>query len=144
MQQDKFREKYNYSNATPVMQQFLDIKFNNIECLLLFRMGDFYELFYEDAITASRTLGIALTKRGKTGEDEIAMCGVPHHALENYLNKLLEEGFKVAICDQMETPEAAKKRSGYKAVVNRSVVELLLQALLLKSICWKLESLIIW
>jgi DNA mismatch repair protein MutS len=88
-------------------------------------MGDFYELFYEDAITASRTLGIALTKRGKTGENEIAMCGVPHHALENYLNKLLEEGFKVAICDQMETPEVAKKRGGYKAVVNRSVVRII-------------------
>jgi len=125
MHQDQFREKYNYSNATPVMQQFLDIKFSNIECLLLFRMGDFYELFYEDAITASRTLGIALTKRGKTGADEIAMCGVPHHALENYLNKLLEEGFKVAICDQMETPEQAKKRAGYKAVVNRSVVRII-------------------
>jgi DNA mismatch repair protein MutS len=125
MHQDQFREKYNYSNATTVMQQFLDIKFSNIECLLLFRMGDFYELFYEDAITASRTLGIALTKRGKTGADEIAMCGVPHHALENYLNKLLKEGFKVAICDQMETPEQAKKRAGYKAVVNRSVVRII-------------------
>jgi DNA mismatch repair protein MutS len=125
MQQDKFREKYNYSKATPVMQQFLDVKFNNIECLLLFRMGDFYELFYEDAITASRTLGIALTKRGKTEEDEIPMCGVPYHALENYLNKLLEEGFKVAICDQMETPEQAKQRGGYKAVVQRSVTRII-------------------
>ncbi len=125
MQQANFREKYNYFKATPVMQQFLDIKFDNIECLLLFRMGDFYELFYEDAIIASRALGIALTKRGKTGEDEIAMCGVPHHSLENYLNKLLEEGFKVAICDQMETPEQAKKRGGYKAVVNRSVVRII-------------------
>ncbi len=125
MQQDQFKEKYNYSNATPVMRQFLDIKFSNIECLLLFRMGDFYELFYEDAVTASRTLGIALTKRGKTGVDEIAMCGVPHHALTNYLNKLLEEGFKVAICDQTETPEQAKRRAGYKAVVNRSVVRII-------------------
>ena len=125
MQLDKFREKYNYSSATQVMRQFLDVKFNNIECLLLFRMGDFYELFYEDAITASRILGIALTKRGKTGEDEIAMCGVPYHALENYLNKLLEEGFKVAICNQMETPEQAKKRGGYKAVVNRSVTRII-------------------
>jgi DNA mismatch repair protein MutS len=125
MREDQFREKYNYAKATPVMQQFLDVKFNNIECLLLFRMGDFYELFYEDAITASRTLGIALTKRGKTEEDEIQMCGVPYHALENYLNKLLEEGFKVAICDQMETPEQAKKRGGYKAVVERSVTRII-------------------
>lgn len=90
MQLQQFKEKYNYAGATPVMKQFLDIKFVNIDCLLLFRMGDFYELFYEDAITASRILGIALTKRGKTGDEEIAMCGVPHHALENYLNKLLD------------------------------------------------------
>ena len=125
MQLQQFKEKYNYAGATPVMKQFLDIKFVNIDCLLLFRMGDFYELFYEDAITASRILGIALTKRGKTGDEEISMCGVPHHALENYLNKLLEDGFKVAICDQLETPEEAKKRGGYKAVVNRSVTRII-------------------
>lgn len=125
MQQDQFREKYNYSNATSVMKQYLDVKYNHIECLLLFRMGDFYELFYEDAITASRILGIALTRRGKSDADEIAMCGVPHHALENYLNKLLEDGFKVAICDQMETPEEAKKQRGYKAVVRRDVVRII-------------------
>ena len=116
-----FHEKYNYAAATQVMRQYLDIKFANSECLLLFRMGDFYELFYEDAILASKVLGVALTKRGKTGEDEIPMCGVPFHALENYLNKLLEEGLKVAICEQMETPEEAKKRGGYKSVVRREV-----------------------
>jgi DNA mismatch repair protein MutS len=125
MQAEQFKEKYKYDLATPVMKQFLDIKFANIDCLLLFRMGDFYELFYEDAITAARVLGIALTKRGKSGEDEITMCGVPHHAIENYLNKLLEDGFKVAICDQLETPEQAKKRGGYKAVVNRGVVRII-------------------
>jgi len=125
MQFEQFKEKYKYDKATPVMRQFLEVKFTNIDCLLLFRMGDFYELFYEDAITAARTLGIALTKRGKTGGDEIMMCGVPHHALENYLNKLLEDGFKVAICDQMETPEEAKKRGGYKAIVNRDVTRII-------------------
>ncbi len=117
----EFQKKYNYTAATQVMQQYLDIKFANLECLLLFRMGDFYELFYEDAIVAAKILGLALTKRGKTGEVEIPMCGVPFHALENYLNKLLEEGFKVAICEQMETPEEARKRGGYKAVVRREV-----------------------
>ena len=125
MQIEEFKEKYNYQNATPVMRQYLDIKFTHFDCLLLFRMGDFYELFYEDAITASRTLGIALTKRGKNGGEEICMCGVPHHALENYLNKLLDEGFKVAICDQTETPEQAKKRGGYKAIVNRLVTRII-------------------
>ncbi|PCJ29565.1 MAG: DNA mismatch repair protein MutS [Rickettsiales bacterium] len=132
MRIEDFKEKYNYPAATPVMRQYLDIKFSNIECLLLFRMGDFYELFYEDAITASRTLGIALTKRGKSGERAIEMCGVPHHALENYLNKLLEEGFKVAICDQMETPEEAKKRGGYKAIVNRSITRIITQGTILE------------
>ncbi len=125
MQQEQFKQKYGYDNATQVMRQYLNIKYSHIECLILFRMGDFYELFYEDAITASRILGIALTKRGKTGEHEIAMCGVPHHALINYLNKLLEEGFKVAICDQLETPDEAKKRGGYKAVVNREVTRII-------------------
>lgn len=122
---EQFKRKYNYQEATQVMRQYLDIKFSHFDCLLLFRMGDFYELFYEDAITASRVLGISLTKRGKSGEQEIAMCGVPHHSLLNYLNKLLEEGFKVAICDQLETPEEAKKRGGYKAVVNRSVTRII-------------------
>jgi DNA mismatch repair protein MutS len=120
-----FHEKYNYIAATQVMRQYLDIKFANLESLLLFRMGDFYELFYEDAIIASKVLGINLTKRGKTAEDEIPMCGVPFHALENYLNKLLEEGFKVVICEQMETPEEAKKRAGYKAVVRREVTRII-------------------
>ena len=119
-----FREKYRYDQATPVMQQYLDLKFNNFDCLVLFRMGDFYELFFEDAVFASKVLGITLTKRGKSGEDEIAMCGVPYHALENYLNKLLEEGMKVAICDQLETPEEAKKRGGYKAVVTREITRI--------------------
>ncbi len=125
MQIEEFKAKYKYQDATPVMRQYLDIKFAHFDCLLLFRMGDFYELFYEDAITASRTLGIALTKRSKSGADEICMCGVPHHALENYLNKLLDEGFKVAICDQVETPEQAKKQRGYKAIVNRLVTRII-------------------
>lgn len=127
-----FYKKYNYTAATQVMQQYLDIKFLHFGCLLLFRMGDFYELFYDDAILASKLLGITLTKRGKTNEDEIPMCGVPFHALENYLNKLLEEGFKVAICEQMETPEEAKKRLGYKAIVRREVTRIITAGTLLE------------
>lgn len=122
---EEFRKKYNYHQATTMMKQYLDIKYAHLECLLLFRMGDFYELFHDDAISASKVLGIVLSKRGRTGDAEIPMCGVPHHALETYLNKLLEEGYKVAICDQLESPEEAKKRGGYKAVVNRDVTRII-------------------
>ncbi|WP_341749606.1 DNA mismatch repair protein MutS [Candidatus Tisiphia endosymbiont of Sialis lutaria] len=122
---EEFHQKYNYVQSTKMMQQYLDIKFANLDCLLLFRMGDFYEMFFEDAILASQVLGIALTKRGSNGDCEIAMCGVPHHALETYLNKLIEENYKVAICDQLETPEEAKKRDGYKAVVHRDVTRII-------------------
>ena len=125
MNLQEFKQKYNYDVATKMMQQYLDIKFAHLDCLLLFRMGDFYEMFYDDAILASNVLGIALTKRGKNGEEEIAMCGVPYHALENYLTKLIEENYKVAICDQLETPEEAKNRGGYKAVVTRDVTRII-------------------
>ncbi|MGI4775618.1 MAG: DNA mismatch repair protein MutS [Janthinobacterium lividum] len=125
MEYHHFKNKYCYDSSTLVMQQYLDIKFANLECLILFRMGDFYELFFEDAIEASRTLSITLTRRGKFGDEEIPMCGVPFHALDNYLNKLIEEGYKVAICEQLETPEKAKKRAGSKAVVRREVVRII-------------------
>ncbi|MBP7190528.1 MAG: DNA mismatch repair protein MutS [Rickettsiaceae bacterium] len=118
------REKYKYSSVTPMMQQYLDVKFAHMDSLLLFRMGDFYELFMDDAVKASQTLGIALSKRGKNGEEDVQMCGVPHHALESYLYKLVEEGYKVAICDQLESPQEAKKR-GYKAIVRRDVVRII-------------------
>lgn len=120
------KERYKYDNATPMMQQYFDIKFAHMDSLLLFRMGDFYELFLEDAIAASKILGIALAKRGKNGEEDIAMCGVPYHALESYLHKLIEEGYKVAICEQLESPAEAKKR-GYKAIVKRDVVRIITQ-----------------
>ena len=86
-------------------------------------MGDFYELFFEDAKVASSALDIALTKRGKQGGEDIPMCGVPHHSAENYIFTLINKGFRVAICEQMESPEEAKKR-GYKSVVRREVVRL--------------------
>lgn len=109
-------------NATPAMRQYLTIKENYPDCLLFYRMGDFYELFFEDAKTAAATLDIALTKRGKHAGEEIPMCGVPVHSHESYLEKLIASGNKVAICEQLETPEQAKKRGGYKAVVERDVV----------------------
>ncbi|WP_151179812.1 DNA mismatch repair protein MutS [Hypericibacter terrae] len=107
--------------ATPLMAQYLAIKAQNRDCLLFYRMGDFYELFFEDAVRASAALDIALTKRGKHDGQDIAMCGVPVHAADAYLARLIRQGFKVAVCEQIEDPAEAKKR-GYKAVVKRDVV----------------------
>jgi DNA mismatch repair protein MutS len=111
------------SVPTPVMAQYLEIKAANPDCLLFYRMGDFYELFFDDAEEASRTLGIALTKRGKHLGEDIPMCGVPVRAADQYLQKLIRAEYRVAVCEQMEDPAEAKKR-GYKAVVRREVVRL--------------------
>ena len=108
---------------TPMMSQYMEIKSDYSEALLFYRMGDFYELFFEDAKVAANALDIALTKRGKHSGEDIPMCGVPHHSAENYIYTLINKGFRVAICEQMESPEEAKKR-GYKAVVKREVVRL--------------------
>ncbi len=106
---------------TPMMRQYLGIKEKHPDCLLFFRLGDFYELFFQDAIEASQALDIVLTKRGKAGDGEsIPMCGVPVHAYEAYLARLVRQGYSVAIVDQTEKPEEAKKR-GPGAIVNRDV-----------------------
>jgi DNA mismatch repair protein MutS len=106
---------------TPMMQQYHSIKEQYPDCLLFYRMGDFYELFFEDAIQAAAALDITLTRRGKTEGEDIPMCGVPYHAYENYLARLVRQGFRVAICEQVEDPSEAKKR-GPKAVVKREVI----------------------
>ena len=106
-----------------MMAQYLEIKAAHEGALLFYRMGDFYEMFFDDAVAASEALDIALTKRGKHDGDDIPMCGVPVHAAEGYLLTLIRKGFRVAVCEQMESPAEAKKR-GYKAVVKRDVVRL--------------------
>lgn len=108
---------------TPMMVQFLDIKAAHEDFLLFYRMGDFYELFFEDAELASKALGIVLTKRGKHLGEDIKMCGVPVVRAEEYLHKLIRSGFRVAVCEQTEDPAEAKKR-GAKAVVRREVIRL--------------------
>lgn len=117
------KTKYAYDEATPMLKQYLDIKFANPDCLILFRMGDFYESFFDDAVQAAQALNITLTKRGKHAGKTLPMCGIPFHALENYLPKLVDSNQKIAICEQLETPEEAKKR-GYKAVVKRDIVRI--------------------
>ena len=104
--------------ATPLMQQYYGIKRKYPDAMLLFRVGDFYETFGGDAVKCAKTLNITLTKRGSGSESETALAGFPHHALNNYLPKLVKAGFRVAICDQLEEAKNAKK------IVKRGVTEL--------------------
>ena len=121
---------------TPMMAQYHTIKDAHPGCLLFYRMGDFYELFYSDAETAASVLDITLTKRGKSNGDDISMCGVPFHSYAPYLAKLIRGGYKVAICEQTETPDQAKARvkkegkPASKALVNREVVRIVTQGTL--------------
>jgi DNA mismatch repair protein MutS len=110
--------------VTPSMAQFLKIKAANPDCLLFYRMGDFYELFFADAVAAAAALGIVLTKRGKHLGEDIPMCGVPIHRADDYLQRLIRQGFRVAICEQLEDPQQAKQRAS-RAVLHRDVVRLI-------------------
>jgi DNA mismatch repair protein MutS len=97
-----------HARVTPMMEQYLEIKAAHPGLLLFYRMGDFYELFFEDAEIASKALGIMLTKRGKHQGLDIPMCGVPVERSDDYLHRLIEKGFRVAVCEQMEDPAAAR------------------------------------
>ncbi|PRD43473.1 DNA mismatch repair protein MutS [Phyllobacterium phragmitis] len=108
---------------TPMMEQYIEIKAANEGSLLFYRMGDFYELFFADAVEASKALGITLTKRGKHMGEDIPMCGVPVHAADDYLQRLIAKGYRVAVCEQTEDPAEARKR-GSKSVVRRNVIRL--------------------
>jgi DNA mismatch repair protein MutS len=109
--------------ASPVMEQYIEIKAANPDCLLFYRMGDFYELFFADAEVAAQALGIVLTKRGKHLGRDIPMCGVPVHRADEYLQRLIRAGHRVAVCEQIEDPAEARRRGG-KSVVRRDVVRL--------------------
>ncbi|NIP39247.1 MAG: DNA mismatch repair protein MutS, partial [Candidatus Dadabacteria bacterium] len=107
------------STDTPMVRQYKKIKLEHPDAILFFRLGDFYEMFYDDAKTASKVLGITLTSRNKSEANPIPLCGVPFHSAEPYLAKLLEHGHKVAICEQVEDPKLAK------GIVERKVVKIL-------------------
>ena len=120
---DKLASRESRAAATPMMEQFIEIKADYTDALLFYRMGDFYELFFSDAVEAAKALGITLTKRGQHLGEDIPMCGVPVHAADDYLQKLIARGYRVAVCEQTEDPAEAKKR-GAKSVVRRDVVRL--------------------
>ena len=111
-------EEHKLATYTPMIQQYLAVKAQVPDAFLFFRLGDFYEMFFEDAINASRELEITLTGREGGGEEKIPMCGVPHHSAENYMSRLIEKGYKVAICEQVEDPAEAK------GVVRREIVRI--------------------
>src|SRR5262249_17294071 len=108
-------------DPSPMMAQYLEVKRAHPGCLLFYRLGDFYELFFDDAVVGSKALDLTLTRRGRHGDADVPMCGVPVHAAESYLARLIRQGHRVAICEQVEDPVEAKKR-GAKAVVRREVV----------------------
>src|SRR5690554_3771458 len=106
-------------NLTPMMQQYMDIKERHKDSLLFFRLGDFYEMFFEDAKIASKELEITLTQRDCGLDEKAPMCGVPHHVADSYISKLVDRGYKVAIADQLEDPALAK------GIVKRDVVRII-------------------
>jgi len=106
------------SADTPLMRQYLEIKEAHPDCIVFFRLGDFYEMFFDDAVVVARALDLTLTSRDKGKENPVPMCGVPHHAARHYLGKLVERGFKVAIAEQVEDPKVAK------GIVKREVVRI--------------------
>ena len=107
------------SQYTPMMRQYLTIKEDYNDAIVFFRLGDFYEMFFTDAFIASKELEIQLTARDAGNKDKVPMCGVPHHAADAYIERLINKGFKVAICEQIEDPSVAK------GIVKRDVVRLI-------------------
>ena len=107
------------TKITPMMRQYIDIKNKNKDIIILFRLGDFYEVFFEDAITVSRELELTLTGRSAGLEEKVPMCGVPHHAVNVYIEKLVEKGYKVGICEQLEDPATAK------GIVERGLIQII-------------------
>ena len=114
------------AGLTPMMQQYMEVKSKYKDCILFYRLGDFYEMFFDDALTASRELELTLTGRDCGLRERAPMCGVPYHAVETYLDRLIEKGYKVAICEQMEDPALAKglvQRDVIRVVTPGTVIE---------------------
>ena len=113
------REEVDRSKITPMMKQYLEIKDENLDNILFFRLGDFYEMFFDDAVTASRELELTLTGKSCGLEERVPMCGIPYHAANIYIEKLVDKGYKVAICEQTEDPKNAK------GIVKRDIVQII-------------------
>ncbi|MFA5479973.1 MAG: DNA mismatch repair protein MutS, partial [Candidatus Muiribacteriota bacterium] len=116
---------------TPVMQQYVDIKKENLDSILFFRLGDFYEMFFDDAKIVSEELDLTLTARDKKSDNPIPMAGVPYHSASSYINKLIKKGYKVSICEQMSQPSAGKD------IVKREVVKTITPGTLIEEDCFE-------
>ena len=101
------------NKLSPMMQQYMEIKDSYEDCIIFFRLGDFYEMFFDDAILVSRLLELTLTGKQAGLDERVPMCGIPHHAAEGYIAKLLEKGYKVAVCEQLTEPKKGEKINGY-------------------------------
>ena len=115
-------------SLTPMVKQYLEIKSQYPDAILFYRIGDFYEMFFEDAQVGSKELDIVLTSRDKGNKDSVPLCGVPHHAADTYITKLLEKGYKVAVCEQVEDPKVAK------GIVKRDVIRVFTPGLVTDSV----------
>ena len=115
------------NRITPMMRQYIEIKKNNLDVIILFRLGDFYEMFFDDAVTASHELELTLTGKNAGLDERIPMCGVPHHAANIYIDKLVEKGYKVGICEQLEDPKNAK------GIVKRDLIQIISKGTILNN-----------
>ena len=118
------RSEVDRSKLSPMMQQYMEIKDNYDDCIIFFRLGDFYEMFFDDAIIASRILELTLTGKQAGLDERVPMCGVPHHAYTSYVDTLIDKGYKVAICEQLEDPKETK------GMVKRDVIQVITRGIL--------------
>ena len=114
------RKDVDKMKVTPMMRQYLEIKENNEDVIIFFRLGDFYEMFFEDAIKVSRELELTLTGKSAGLDEKIPMCGIPHHAANVYIEKLVDKGYKIGICEQLEDPKNVSK-----GIVKRDIVQII-------------------
>ena len=121
------RSEVDRNKLSPMMQQYMEIKDKCEDSIIFFRLGDFYEMFFEDAILASRVLELTLTGKQAGLEERVPMCGIPHHAYANYVEELIDKGYKVAICEQLEDPKSAK------GIVKRDVTEVISSGTIISS-----------
>lgn len=131
MNSEEFLKNHYYDLATPSIKQYLKVKSENLDAILLFQIGDFFEMFFQDAILVHKILGLYLTHKGMHNNERIPMCGIPIHSYKRYITQLVKKNYTVVLCEQTQSPEEAKKKLGYKAIVERKVTQIITQGTIL-------------